>query len=123
MICMIVASGSRRINAATSSPPIRAERIDLLGDGRRETRHGQAASRAERVPIQLGGMDEELDSARGEANQCRTVSGTGNTASLPFSGSRMIPEKNPDAARFAFPGRTQIVGSRIPTPSRKPRRE
>ena len=34
----------------------------------------------------------------------------------------MMFEKNPDAALFGAPGRTQIVGSRIPTPSRNPRR-
>ena len=33
--------------------------------------------------------------ARGDANQCRTVSGTGSTASCPASGSRMMPEKKP----------------------------
>ena len=33
-----------------------------------------------------------------------------------------MPEKKPDAALFGLPGRTQIVGSRMPTPSRKPRR-
>ena len=60
--------------------------------------------------------------ARGEANQWRTSSGTGSTASSPFNGSRMIPEKKPDAARFGAPGRTQIVGSRTPTPSMNPRR-
>ena len=51
------------------------------------------------------------------------VSATGRIASLPASGSRMMPEKKPDAALLGAPGRTQIVGSRMPTPSRKPRRE
>lgn len=32
----------------------------------------------------------------------------------------MMPEKKPEAARFGVPGRTQIVGSRIPTPSMNP---
>ena len=67
-------------------------------------------------------MKQEADGARGDANQCRTVSGTGSTASCPTSGSRMMPEKNPEAALFGFPGRTQIVGRRIPMPSKKPRR-
>jgi hypothetical protein len=34
----------------------------------------------------------------------------------------MMPEKNPDAALFGLPGRTQIVGRRSPTPSKNPRR-
>ena len=37
---------------------------------------------------------------RGLACQCRTLSGTGSTASLPASGSRMMLEKKPDAALF-----------------------
>src|SRR5258708_13515444 len=57
---------------------------------------------------------------RGEANQSRTVSGTSKIASCPFKGSRIIPEKKLEAARFGLPGRTQIVGNRIPIPSKKP---
>ena len=56
--------------------------------------------------------------ARGDANQCRTVSGTGSTASWPASGSRRMPEKNPEAALLGLPGRIQMVGRRTPTPSR-----
>jgi len=33
----------------------------------------------------------------------------------------MMLEKKPEAARLGVPGRTQIVGNRIATPSRKPR--
>ena len=59
---------------------------------------------------------------RGVACVCTTLSVTGSTASCPASGSRMMPEKNPDAALFGLPGRTQMVGRRMPTPSRKPLR-
>jgi hypothetical protein len=45
-----------------------------------------------------------------------TVSATGSTASSPLSGSRMMPEKKPEAARLGLPGRTAIVGRRMPTP-------
>ena len=41
---------------------------------------------------------------------------------MPASGSRMMPEKKLDAALLGLPGRTQMVGSRMPTPSKKPRR-
>jgi hypothetical protein len=61
--------------------------------------------------------------ARGLACQWRTLSSTGSTASSPFSGSRMMLEKNPDAALLGLPGRTQMVGSLSPIPSKKPRRE
>ena len=60
--------------------------------------------------------------ARGVACVCTTLSFTGSTASCPASGSRMMFEKKPDAALFGLPGRTQMVGSRMPTPSRKLRR-
>ena len=60
--------------------------------------------------------------ARGEACQCITLSETGSTASWPASGSRMMLEKKPDAALLGLPGRTQIVGSRRLSPSRKPLR-
>ena len=60
--------------------------------------------------------------ARGVAWVWRTVSATGSTASSPANGSRMIEEKNPDAALLGLPGRTQMVGNRKPTPSRISRR-
>ena len=61
--------------------------------------------------------------ARGLACQWRTSSLTGRTASLPASGSRRMLEKKPEAALLGVPGRMQIVGSRMPMPSMKPRRE
>ena len=51
------------------------------------------------------------------------VFATGSTASWPTSGSRMMLEKKPDAALLGLPGRTQMVGRRMPMPSKKPRRE
>ena len=56
----------------------------------------------------------------GEACQCLTLVLTGNLASIPFKGSLIIPEKNPEAAKFGFPGLTQIVGNRIEIPSTIP---
>ena len=47
---------------------------------------------------------------------------TGRTASFPTSGSRMMFEKNPEAALFGLPGLTQIVGRRMPIPSKMPLR-
>lgn len=46
--------------------------------------------------------------------------GTGNGLSLPFSGSRMIPEQKLDAAPDGLPGRTIIVGRRTILPSSRP---
>ncbi len=38
------------------------------------------------------------------------------------SGSRMMPEKKPEAAALGKPGRTQIVGKRRDSPSMNPLR-
>jgi hypothetical protein len=61
--------------------------------------------------------------ARGLANQCRTLSETGSMAGSPISGSLKMLEKKPEAARLGLPGRIDMVGSRIPMPSKNPRRE
>ena len=58
-------------------------------------------------------MQEKAGCRSWEACQCLTLVLTGNLASIPFKGSLIIPEKNPEAAKFGFPGLTQIVGNRI----------
>jgi hypothetical protein len=58
--------------------------------------------------------------ARGDCSHRRVAGATGQTASTPDSGSRMMPLANDDAARFGLPGRTTIVGSRSARPSMKP---
>ena len=59
---------------------------------------------------------------RGDDSQSRSCSPTGQTAASPFSGSRMMPLANDDAAWFGRPGRTLIVGRRATRPSTKPLR-
>ena len=99
------------------------QRLDLLGDGAADARHGEIDARPELLARQARRRGCRKPTAeRGLAWVWRTLSATGSTASWPASGSRMMPEKKPDAALFGLPGRTQIVGSRMPTPSRKPRR-
>ena len=119
---MMVASGSRRMRRVAFSPPtlrnasICSPTVALM----------PGMLRLRRVPSlavsRLAACSRKSIAARGEANQWRTLSGTGSTASWPASGSRMMPEKKPDAALFGLPGRTQIVGRRMPMPSKKPRR-
>ena len=53
----------------------------------------------------------------------RVSSGTGQTDSMPASGSRMMPLTNDDNAEFGWPGRTVTVASRTAMPSTNPRRE
>ncbi len=60
--------------------------------------------------------------ARGEITHIRVSRETGQIASTPASGSRMIPLANDDAALFGLPGRTVTVGRRSERPSRKPLR-
>jgi len=119
---MIVGSGSRRMRRATLSPAtlrnasICSATVALI----------PGMLRLRRVPSCplsiLAACSRKSMAARGEANQWRTLSGTGSTASWPESGSRMMPEKKPEAALFGLPGRTQIVGRRMPMPSMNPRR-
>ena len=59
---------------------------------------------------------------RGDTSQMRVDASTGQLASTPASGSRMMPLANEDAALFGLPGRTLTVGSRRLRPSRKPLR-
>ena len=81
------------------------------------------AARAERRGSSVAAWSRKPTAARGLACQCRTSSATGSTASWPTSGSRRMLEKKPDAALLGLPGRMQIVGRRMPMPSKKPRRE
>src|SRR5271169_3331031 len=55
--------------------------------------------------------------ARGDATHTRVLGATGQTASMPDSGSRMMLLANDDAALFGLPGRTVIVGRRNDRPS------
>ena len=121
-IRVIVSSGSSLIKRTAPSPAMRrnasicsatvAETPGIVRQRRSPSRPPSSEAACRRKPT----------AERGDAYQCRTSSGTGSTASCPFNGSRMIPEKNPDAARLGGPGRTQIVGSRTAMPSRRPRR-
>src|SRR5206468_9620108 len=57
---------------------------------------------------------------RGEDTHTCVLGATGQIASTPDSGSRMMPLANDDAALFGLPGRTVIVGRRRLRPSMKP---
>jgi hypothetical protein len=56
----------------------------------------------------------------GELIHRRVSSGTGQTVSMPASGSRMMPLTNEDAAALAGPGRTATVAKRQDIPSTNP---
>ena len=119
---MICGSGSWRISRTAASPPTRRSASicsPTVADrpGIESVRRGPISSVST-----VAARRQKPTAERGEACQCRTVSGTGSAASLPTSGSRRMLEKNPEAALFGAPGRMQMVGSRMPTPSTKPRR-
>ena len=107
-IRMTVSSGSWRIRRTASSPATRpnaaicsAMVTDTPGMFRQRSFPSAPASIA-------AAWTRKPTAERGEACQCRTSSDTGNTASCPFNGSRMMLEKKPEAARFGLPGRTQM---------------
>ena len=52
----------------------------------------------------------------------RALRSTGQTASAPASGSRMMLLAKVEAALFGLPGRTTMVGRRSARPSMKPLR-
>ena len=58
----------------------------------------------------------------GEASATSVPGPTGQTARWPASGSRMMPEKKPEAAALGRPGRTQTVISRMARPRTNPLR-
>lgn len=118
----MVGSGSRRIRATALSPPNRrSAAISSPTVAERPGRLMLRRSPSEAVSTSAA-WTRNPTAARGLANQWRTSSETGSTASRPESGSRRMPEKKPEAARFGLPGRMQIVGRRMPIPSKKPRR-
>ena len=53
----------------------------------------------------------------GDSSQTPVSGPTGHSEITPFSGSRMMPLANEDAAAFGLPARTTIVGSRSERPS------
>ena len=119
---MILGSGSRRISRTACSPAARRSAsicspTVALSPGMDSVRRGPISSVS-----MVAARRQHPTADRGEANQCRTVSGTGRIASSPTSGSRRMLEKKPDAAWLGRPGRMQMVGNLMPTPSTKPRR-
>ena len=53
----------------------------------------------------------------GDSSQTPVSDATGHSETTPFSGSRMTPLANEDAAAFGLPARTTIVGNRSARPS------
>jgi hypothetical protein len=58
----------------------------------------------------------------GDMSAASVCGPTGQTARWPASGSRMMPERKPDAAAFGRPGRTVTVIRRTARPRRNPLR-
>ena len=103
----IDSSGWRRISLTAASPATAAQRLDLLADRRRDAGHRQVAPRAELGEVDRRRVDEEArpPSAARRANGARFRRPAGSPR-VPPSGSRMMPEKKPEAALLGGPGRT-----------------
>ena len=121
------ARSSRRAPGGSDASPRRRRPASAPRSARRPSpkrRAGSASAGSPSCDVSSSAARSRKPTAeRGEACQWRTSSPTGRIASLPASGSRMMPKRSPEAALFGAPGRTQIVGSRNPIPSKKPRRE
>ena len=100
-----------------------SQRRDHLLDRDENARHIDRARRAECRCRRFVADDQIGDGrARRAHPHPRASRATGQIASTPESGSRMIPLANDDAALFGLPGRTVTVGSRRLRPSMKPLR-
>ena len=121
-IAQMVGSGSSRISAVNLSPATRAS-DSICSPTVTPTPGMVRLGRGPSFPLSMpAAWTRKLIAERGLAWVCSTVRGTGRIASWPASGSRIMPEKKPEAALFGLPGRTQIVGRRMPMPSKMPRR-
>src|SRR5579872_2352915 len=115
-------SGTQSISARASGPAVRSRAsaiwaTDTVSAGRfTAVRPPQAWSEDvaahNRPPMALAG----------DASTTSVPGSTGHVARRPASGSRMMPDRKPEAAALGRPGRTLIVISRIARPRRKPLR-
>ena len=115
-------SGARRMRGGDLVAGDPAQRRDLFGHRAADARHGEIDARAELARVEARGMDEKAR-RRARAGMPMQHAVLDRQHGL-FAGKRLADDagKEPDAALFGLPGRTTIVGSRMPTPSRKPRR-
>ena len=85
-------------------------------------RHGELRGAPSARGIDRRGVAHVADrGARARRASASRSSDIGSTPPAPASGSRMMLEKKPEAALLGLPGRTQMVGSRMLMPSKKPR--
>src|SRR5476649_54702 len=122
-IFSIFGSGCQSISAATSSPAtsFSASTISVTlteSPGMLTTGHVPSSACSSSQPA----ISDSI-ACFGDSSHKRTSPPTGHTARSPFSGSRMMPLANDDAAAFGLPGRTLMVGRRSTRPSTNPRRE
>ena len=80
--------------------------------GDRNARHADTAVKAERGGRCLMTDQQVVDDPWRALHPMRVVGATGQMASTPASGSRMMPLAKLDAALFGLPGRTVMVGKR-----------
>ena len=98
------------------------QRRDHLAHGDGKARHGQAAPRAQGAVSMVAAHGSE-SRWPGRAGDPVTHIVIDRQHGLK-PGQRLADDarKNPEAALFGLPGRTTMVGSRMPTPSNMPRR-
>ena len=100
-----------------------AQRRDHLADADQNSRDVDRARMRELRGRRLVADDASWRSpCAARTPTCASSRATGQIASTPASGSRMMPLANDDAALFGLPGRTVTVGRRRLRPSMKPLR-
>jgi hypothetical protein len=113
-------SGTQSISAVTSGPAACSSAATMPATVM--VRAGRViAVRPPQAPSDDVAAQSSPSMARGgDMSATSVAASTGQTARWPASGSRMMPERKPDAAALGRPGRTQTVISRTARPRRKP---
>ena len=95
---------------------------DLFGDGAAHARHGEIHARSELLACQAGGMDEESDG--GARARMPVQDAFIDRQHRFFAVERLADDRGKEAGSglVRAAGRTTMLGSLMPTPSRKPRR-
>ena len=107
----VTAGPAARSSAATMSPTVTVSAGRLTALRPPHAAPDVSAARRSAATARLG-----------EHSATSVCASTGQTARWPASGSRMMPDRNPDAAPFGRPGRTHTVISRTARPRRNPLR-
>ena len=117
-ICMMRSSSSTYEHAPGLPAPATRSRLSSICPGVTDNPGKFTVRRGSRSDVRTRAACTRLAiTVPGDAIHSGVSSGTGQTVSIPASGSRMMPLTNDDAAALGVPGRTATVGRRQTMPS------